>query len=469
MTALHTLSATELTKAYANGTLSPVEVTRALLNHIARWEPCIAALWWHRPDEALAQAVASDTRWRAKSPLGPMDGVPVTLKENIASRGVPMPLGCAATVLQPAAEDAPPAARLREAGAVLIGKTTMPDWGMLSSGLSSFHALSRNPWDPTRNPGGSSAGAAAAAAAGYGPIHLGTDIGGSIRLPAHWCGVVGFKPSLGRVPIKPPYAGRVAGPMTRSVTDAALAMGVLSRPDWRDTMSLPQQPIDWLNLQRDARGLRLGLWLDASWGDTLRPAVRAAIEQAAAAFERAGATIVPVAPFTTRGMIDGLDSFWRMRSWLDYRALPPERQSLVLPYIRGWIAAGEHLTGEQVFNGYSQMGLMREAAVAALQGLDALLSPVSPDVAFVAEQASPGNDPERPFEHIAYTVAFNFSEQPAISVPAAMSPEGLPIGLQIVGHRHDDLGVLRIARLWEQLRAPLPAFPKAPPQAATGA
>lgn len=227
MTALHTLTATELSAAYAQRTLSPKEVTMAVLQHIERWEPHIAALWWHEPDQALAQAAASEARWLRGEPLDALDGVPITLKENIATRGVPVPLGCAATELAPAAEDAPPAARLREAGAVLVGKTTMPDWGMLSSGLSSFHALSRNPWDTALNPGGSSAGAGAAAAAGYGPIHLGTDIGGSIRLPAHWCGVVGLKPSLGRIPIKPPYAGRVAGPMTRSVADAALAMRVL--------------------------------------------------------------------------------------------------------------------------------------------------------------------------------------------------------------------------------------------------
>ena len=140
----------------------------------------------------------------------------------------------------PATEDAPPAARLREAGAVLLAKTTMPDFGMLSSGLSSFHALSRNPWALDKGPGGSSAGAAAAAAAGYGPLHLGTDIGGSIRLPAGWCGVVGFKPSGGRVPIKPPYLGRVAGPITRTVADAALLMATLSRPDWRDATSQPR-------------------------------------------------------------------------------------------------------------------------------------------------------------------------------------------------------------------------------------
>ncbi len=151
-----------------------------------------------------------------------------------------MPLGTAATELVPTAEDAPPAARLREAGCgVSWARRTMPDYGMLSSGLSSFHTLARNPWDLGKNPGGSSAGAGAAAAAGYGPLHLGTDIGGSMRLPAGWCGVFGLKPSLGRIPIKPPYTGRVAGPMTRTVRDAALMMHVLSRPDWRDSMSLP--------------------------------------------------------------------------------------------------------------------------------------------------------------------------------------------------------------------------------------
>jgi aspartyl-tRNA(Asn)/glutamyl-tRNA(Gln) amidotransferase subunit A len=459
---LHALPATALGPLYARRELSPVEVTQAVIAQVARWEPHIAALWWHEPEAALAQAAQAEARWANGTARGPMDGVPVTLKENIATRGQATPLGCAATLLTPADADAPPAARLREAGAVFIGKTTMPDWGMLSSGLSSFHKLSRNPWDVTRNPGGSSAGAGAAAAAGYGPLHLGTDIGGSIRLPAGWCGVVGFKPSLGRVPISPPFAGRVAGPMTRSVADAALAMSVLSRPDWRDAMSLPPQAIDWLALQREPRGLRIGLLLDAGWGDALQPAVREAIEDAARSFEAAGAAIVPVAAFTTRAMAHGLDRFWRMRSWMDYRALPPERQAKVLPYIREWIARGEHLSGEEVFTGYSQMAAFRDAAVAALQGLDVLLSPVSPDVAFPAERASPLNDPERPFEHIAYTLPYNFSEQPAIVLPTGFTAQGLPIGLQIIGHRHDDLGVLRVAGLWEQLRPALPPWP-APP------
>ena len=260
MSTLHELSAAELLAGYRQRQFSPVEVARDVLEHIARWEPHLAATWLLRPEAALAQARASEARWLRGAPCGLLDGVPATLKDNIATAGDPTPLGTAAVPLVPASADAPPAARLREAGAVLIAKTTMPDYGMLSSGLSSFHALARNPWDLSKGPGGSSAGAGAAAAAGYGPLHVGTDIGGSIRLPASWCGIFGLKPSLGRVPIDPPYTGRAAGPMTRTVQDAALMMQVLSRPDARDSMSLPPQDIDWLRLApglERLRGLRL--------------------------------------------------------------------------------------------------------------------------------------------------------------------------------------------------------------------
>jgi Asp-tRNA(Asn)/Glu-tRNA(Gln) amidotransferase A subunit family amidase len=455
---MHELGAAELLALYARREVSPVEVVNAVLAHVERCEPKIAALWALDADAALAQARASEAHWRRGEAL-PLDGVPVTLKDNIATRGLPVPLGTAATDLVPAAADAPPAARLREAGAVLIAKTTMPDYGMLSSGLSSFHKLTRNPWNLSKNPGGSSAGAAAACAAGYGPIHLGTDIGGSIRLPAGWCGVVGFKPSLGRIPIQPPYAGRVAGPLTRTVDDAALAMSVLTAPDARDTMSLPWQDIAWRDLDLEVRGLRLGLWLDAGWGMPVAPQVRAAIEAAAGTFERSGAIVEWVPPFTTRAMADGMDDFWRMRSWLEVSALPVERQARVLPFIRQWVARGESLSGTRVFRGFSQMGALREAAVAATQRFDFVLSPVSPDVAFAAEWPMPSNDPERPFEHIAFTLPFNMSEQPAIAVPAAHDASGLPIGLQIAGHRHDDLGVLRIARAWERLRGPQREYP----------
>ena len=464
MTRLHELSATELSRLYATRAASPVEAVRAVLDHIARWEPRLCALYAYDPQAALAAARAAEARWQAGTPLSPLDGVPLTLKENIATRGVPLPAGTAATELVPAAEDAPPAARLREAGCVLLAKTTMPDYGMLTSGLSSFHPLSRNPWDLRLNPGGSSAGAAAAAAAGYGPLHVGTDIGGSIRLPAGLCGVFGLKPSLGRIPIKPPYAGRVAGPMTRCVADAALMMGPLTRPDWRDTMSLPFHDIPWGELAVDVRGLRLGLLMDAGWGLPLEAETAAAVQAAARAFEAAGAIVEPLEPFSTREMIDGLDRFWRIRSYLDISALPAERQARVLPYIRQWVATGATLSGADVFHGYSQMGALREAAVRACQPYDFVLSPVNPVPGYPAEWASPIDDPQRPFEHIAYTLPYNMSEQPAASINCGHTTAGLPIGLQIVGRRHDDLGVLRLAHAWEQMR-PAPRPWPTPPSA----
>jgi aspartyl-tRNA(Asn)/glutamyl-tRNA(Gln) amidotransferase subunit A len=456
--ALHDSSAVDLLALYARREASPVEVLEDLLAHIERCEPRIAAAWALDAEAARQAARASEARWHRGEALA-LDGVPVTIKDNIATRGVPVPLGCAATPLLPATADAPPAARLREAGAVIVCKTTMPDLGMLSSGLSSFHALTRNPWDLSQNPGGSSAGAAAACAAGYGPLHIGTDIGGSIRLPAGWCGIVGFKPSLGRIPIHPPYAGRVAGPMTRTVADAALSMQVLAQPDARDTMSLPHQTIAWDRLDIELRGLKIGLWLDAGWGMAVDAEVLATANAAASAFEQAGAIVEPLAPFTTRAMVDGLDAFWRMRAWQDIGVWPQERQAQVLPYIQQWAAGGAALCGEQVFRGHAQIAAIRDASVAATQRFDVVLSPVSPVVSFPAEFASPLNDPARPFEHIAFTLPFNMGEQPAIALNAGYSASGFPIGVQLAGRRHDDLGVLRIARAFEQLRGPQRAWP----------
>jgi len=466
MNSLYALSAVAMGQAYERRELSPLEVTRSCIEQIERWEPRLHALWDFDAEAALAQARASEARWHRSQSRGPLDGVPVTVKENIAVRGQPMALGSAATVLTPALEDSPPAARLRQAGAVLLARTTMPDFGMLSSGLSSLHATARNPWDISKSPGGSSAGAGAAAAAGYGPLHLGTDIGGSIRLPAAWCGVVGFKPSNGRVPIRPPYIGRVAGPLCREVQDAALMMATLSAPDWRDTTSLPAQSLPWpsspVEPEHTLRGLKIGLWLDGGWGMALDPQIEAAVQDAAALLQSAGAEVSPLPAFSSRAMADGIDSFWRFRSWRDIDAMDPARQALVLPFIRQWVAAAADYSASRLFDGFNQIAVLREAAVAACQPFDFVISPVAPVSAFDAQWAMPSNDPERAMEHIAYTLPFNMSEQPAISLPCAHTGEGLPIGLQIVGQRHDDIGVLRLARAFEQLRRPLLPWPTAP-------
>lgn len=463
--ALNELTARELVEAYRDRTLSPVEVTQAVLAHIERWEPHLQATYLLRPEAALEQARASETRWRTGAPLGPLDGVPTTIKENIATRGDPLPAGTAAVALHPAAADAPPAARLKESGAVIVSKTTMPDYGMLSSGLSSFHTLARNPWDLSKTPGGSSAGAGCAAAAGYGPLHIGTDIGGSLRLPAGWCGIFTLKPSLGRIPIDPPYMGRSAGPMTRTVSDAALMMEVLVRPDARDSMSLPAQDIEWSSSEVAVdflKGLRIGLLLDAGCGLAVEPEIKAAIENAARLFEQAGAIVEPMQPFMSQTMLDGMDHLWRMRSMTDMNTLPPERRAKVLPYIRQWAESAAGFSGEHVFRAFSQFHATRVAAVNACASYDYVISPVSPNMPAPADHASPTNDPLRPLEHIGFTVPYNMSEQPASSINCGYSAAGLPIGLQIAGQRFDDLGVLKVSRAFELIREPQRAWPQPP-------
>ncbi len=461
MTALAELDAAGLLAGYASGRFSPTEAMAAVISHVAAWEPHLCALYAYDPAQATRAAAASTERWR-RGIAGPLDGVPVTVKELIATRGTPTPLGTAATPLVEATEDAPPAARLREAGAILMAKTTAPDLGMLSSGLSSLHPLARNPWDLATNPGGSSAGAAAAAAAGYGPLHVGTDIGGSVRLPAAWCGLVGFKPSYGRVPIDPYYVGRCAGPMTRTIADAALLMRVLARPDARDATSLPPEEIDWDRPLADVRGLRIGLMPDAGCGMATEPEILAAVEAAARLFEREGAVLVPAAPVLDRAILDGIDVYWRARAWGDIAGYPPERRAMVLPYILDWARPGAAVSGPDAIAGFGGTFELRRRCAALFETVDAVLSPVTPNLSFPAEWASPLNDPARPFEHIAHTLPWNMGEQPAVSINCGHSAGGTPIGLQIVTRRHADLLAMQLARWYEARRGPMPAWPRPP-------
>jgi len=463
VTSLHDLSAVDLIAGYRAKQFSPSEVMEEVLEHVAAWEPHIKALYLYDPEGARASARASTDRWQKGEHVGTLDGVPVTIKDNIATKDQPVPLGAASVMQVPSPKDAPPAARLREAGAVIFSKTTMPDYGMLSSGLSSFHPLTRNPWDVSKNPGGSSSGAGAAGAAGYGPLHLGTDIGGSVRLPACWNGLVALKPSLGRVPVDPPYVGRVAGPMTRIVDDAALMMSVLSRPDRRDGMSLPAHEINWKALEKSPRKLRIGLMLDPGVGQKPEKEVREVAVKAAKAFESAGAVVTEVDGILTREMLDGLDNFWRARAWDDLSRLPPEQREKSLPYIYKWAEAGAKLSGLDVIRGFNATMAIRAAAAKLFCDLDYVVSPVSPVVNFPAEFASPLNDPEKPFEHICYTVPWNMSENPAVSINGGYDNKGFPIGVQIIGRRFDDLGVLGMAKAFEGLRGaqkPWPVPPK---------
>ncbi|ERF85998.1 amidase [Bradyrhizobium viridifuturi] len=462
ITSLHDLSAVDLLAGYRAKQFSPSEVLEEIISQVATWEPHIKALYLYDPDGARKVAKAATERWQQAEPAGTLDGVPVTIKDNVATKGQPVPLGSASVKLAPAEKDAPPAARLREAGCVIFSKTTMPDYGMLSSGLSSFHPLTRNPWDVSKNPGGSSSGAGAAGAAGYGPLHLGTDIGGSVRLPASWCGLVALKPSLGRVPIDPPYVGRVAGPMTRTVDDAALMMSVLSRPDRRDGMSLPALEVNWKALEKSPRKLRIGLMLDAGSGQKVEKDVREIAVKAAKAFESAGAVITEIDGILTPEMLEGLDNFWRARTWDELSKLSEADRGKTLPYILNWAEAGAKLSGVDVVRGFNQTMAIRAAAAKLFCEVDYVISPVSPVVNFPAEFASPLNDPAKPFEHICFTVPWNMSENPALSINGGYDKKGFPIGVQIIGRRFDDIGVLGMGKAFEGLRGPQKPWPTPP-------
>ena len=441
-----------------------MEVTRELHTRIDAWEPRIHAMYRMDRNAALEQARAAEARWRAGKPLSAIDGVPLTIKENIHTRGDPTPIGTRANEDAPAqAADAPPAARVREAGGVILGKTTMPDYGMLSSGLSSLHGVTRNPWRLDRNTSGSSSGAAAAAVAGYAPLHLGTDIGGSVRLPATHCGIFALKPSFGRVPIHPPYMGRVAGPMTRTAEDAALLMNVLAQPDARDFTCLPHAQCDYAeNLDvLTPKLLRVGFMPDMGVGLPVDPQVRAAAEAAATALAGAGCTIESIRSFLTEEMFDGMCRFFEARSYNDLMQLPAHKRERVLPFIAQWCSwRAADFTGRDAMRAYGQVMAMREAAVAATVDYDFLLSPTSPILPYEAELAAPGNDPRNALAHIAFTVAYNMSEQPAVSLNWGYSRDGLPIGIQLVGKRFDDIGVLRLSRLLERLRPPQRDWPE---------
>lgn len=448
-----TLTAVQLIAAYRTGALDPVAVHDAVTARIQRWEPTINALALHEPQQSAAAAQASAQRWQRGTPLGPLDGVPVTVKENLSRAGIPARSGSAGATPVVPERDSPVVERLRESGAVIFGSTTMPDYGMLSSGVSSLHGITRSPWDPTLTAGGSSAGAGAAAAAAYGPIHVGTDIGGSIRLPGTWLGLVAHKPSFGRVALDAPYLGRVAGPLTRTAADAALAMSVLSAPDVRDWSALPPADLDWSLAGASVAGLRVGLWLDAGAGMPCDPQVRELVSAAGQVFERGGARVEPVRPWLAAPWLAAADLFWRVRSWAELSVLAPAQRDRVLPYIARWAAGGATASGVEVLQAYQAIMALRAATVSATAAYDLVVSPVAPVAAFPADWPMPwGDDPDLGMAHIGFTLPFSMSGQPACSVDAGALPDGRRVGIQVAGRRFDDLGVLRAVAWFEAAR-----------------
>ena len=467
--ALARMSATELVAHYRDRSLSPVEVLAAVSLVADEREPELNAFWQRSPESARAEAAASERRWGEGAPLGLLDGVPATVKENIARAGVPMPAGTAGVEPVVPARNAPVTDRLVESGAVLVGSTVMPDWGMLSSGVSSRHGITRSPWNPAWTTGGSSSGAGAAAAAGYAPVNIGSDIGGSIRLPGTWLGLAAFKPSAGRVPLDAPYLGRAAGPLTRTVADTVLSMAVVGQPDARDWTTLPGSVIEWSTaaLPADVRGMRVGLQLDAGCGLAVEPDMTTAVTAVGRVFADAGAVVEPLEPFITPQMLEDLDTFWRVRSWNDVEALSRERRELVLPFIRRWVAPAADVSGSRVLACYQSILDLQRVTVAAVERFDVVLSPVAPVVAFPAEWPMPFGDvdqADRGMAHIGFTAPHNLAGLPAMSVNCGFTPDGKPIGVQIAGPRLADIEVLRAAAWYESHRpaAAMPDWPIGP-------
>jgi aspartyl-tRNA(Asn)/glutamyl-tRNA(Gln) amidotransferase subunit A len=455
------LSATELICAYAARALSPIDVVRDVAEIVAAREPTLHAFYVHDLDDVHEQAAASERRYRDGLPLGPLDGVPVTVKENLGRAGIPMPLGNAGVTPLVPQRSSPVVERLEEAGAVVLGSTVMPDWGMLSSGVSSLHGITRSPWDESLTTGGSSSGAGAAAAAGYGPLHVGTDIGGSIRLPGTWLGLTTLKPSAGRVPLDAPYLGRAAGPITRSAADAALLLSVLSRPDARDWTSLPAEVLPATTQVLDPARLRVGLHLEAGCGRTVEPEVRAAVADAAAVFADAGATLGPVEPFMRQAWLEDLDQFWRVRSLIDLDSLDRSGRERVLPFIRRWAEGGRRLEGVEVLRAYASIMAIQQATVAATAAFDIVLSPVAPMAAFPAEWPMPWGEGDEAMSHIGFTAPYNLSGQPAGTTNCGFTPDGRTIGVQVSGRRFDDVGVLA-ALAWFEAHRPAVMTPRWP-------
>lgn len=448
------LSACELVEAYRARALSPVAVAEAVLDRIARLDPSLNALCLVDRDGALEAARASERRWRDGAPCGLVDGVPTTIKDIVLTRGWPTRRG-SRTVSPDQAwdEDGPAVARLREHGAVLIGKTTTPEFAMKPVTISPLTGVTRNPWDVRRTSGGSSGGAAAAVAAGFGPLALGTDAGGSIRIPASFCGVFGLKPSGGRVPTYPPtplgtFVG--FGPMTRSVADAARMLAVIAAPDIRDWTALPHDPTPYHERLDDCDPRR---WRIA-WSPTLgyaevAPDVAAAAEQAVEAFARLGAKIETV----EHVMDDASDLFDRLRRGLTafaFRDFGPDQFALMDADL---VAAIEASRGADLFGhlqAESERAALGRRMAAFHRDYDLLLTPSVAVPAFAAERDGPPGWSRRAWTPFAHP--FNLTRQPAASLPCGVDASGMPVGLQIVGPLYGDLLVLQASRAFEKAR-----------------
>jgi aspartyl-tRNA(Asn)/glutamyl-tRNA(Gln) amidotransferase subunit A len=446
------LDAEELLQLYAAKSLTPLRALQAVTERIARQNPEINAFVTMNP-QSLEAARASTERWRNDAPQGALDGVPVTVKDLIDIEGLPTRRGSKLSDPSLASADAPGVKMLRAAGAVIIGKTATTEYGWKSPGDCPLTGITRNPWNPAHTPGGSSSGAAAAAASGFGPLHLGTDAGGSIRIPAAWSGIVGLKPSFGRVPQWPLGAFghvAVAGPMARSVRDTALMLNVLARFDPRDPFALPDDPRDWRGgIEDGVQGMRIAVLANPGFNAPVDADGLAALDIARQVLRDAGARVEEVELRLPDTSIS-FSRIWGAALCRVVDGIPPERRHLLDPGLAQVAAANENVTALEVLEGEA----MRVKAANAMAMLhltyDAVLCPCVPTCAPLADK--PIGDPIAALwnDWAPWTFLFNLTRQPAISVPIGVNAAGLPRAVQLAAALYRDDIVLRTARALER-------------------
>ncbi|MCB1379273.1 MAG: amidase [Alphaproteobacteria bacterium] len=453
--ALNWLPATKLVEGFAKGKFSPVDVAEACLDQISRHDAQLNAMVGDHAEEALAAARASEGRWQKGQPIGPVDGVPVLVKDLLLTRGWKTLRGSRTIDPDQAwSEDAPCVARLRESGATLLGATTTPEFGWKGVTDSPLTGITRNPWDTSRTPGGSSGGSSAALAAGYAPLALGTDGGGSIRIPAGFAGIFGHKPSFGRVPAWPlsPF-GTVAhvGPMTRTVEDAAIMMNVIAQPDPRDWHALPYDGADYVDkLGIAIKGVRIAFSPRLGYVE-VDPEIAALVRTAAEVLAELGAEITEIDP----GFEDPAPCF-RTLWWAGARSLlgrlPQDKKALLDPALADVVEQSMSISLDDYQDAVKQRGLLGTYMRRFMVDYDALLTPTLPIAAFAAGVLAP-NEPSQTGKWVNWTpfsYPFNLTQQPACSVPCGFTRDGLPAGLQIVGRMFDDHTPIRLAHAYEQ-------------------
>ncbi|HEV2187647.1 MAG TPA: amidase [Stellaceae bacterium] len=444
------LSAWELAERYRAKTLSPVEVAQALLARLDALQPKLNAFCLVDRDGALASARASEQRWRDGEPLSSIDGVPATIKDLMLMRGHPTRRGSHLTENVPDTEDSPAVARLKEAGAVILGKTTTPEFGWIAVGDSPLTGITRNPWNLERTPGGSSAGAAAACAAGIGVLNLGSDGAGSIRIPSCFSGVFGLKPTFGRVPAYPPSPmGLLShhGPITRTVADAAAMLDVIGKPDPRDPFWLPPTGSFLDGLEDGVKGWKIGFSPDLGYAQ-VQPEIAAAVAAAAKQFEVLGAHVEAVGKIFDSPR-EALLTLWGAGAARIVAGIPAEKLKQCDPGFVAVAEAGTHISAVDYLGADLQRTALGRTMGAFHETYDLLLTPMMPVPALkVGEDLNDPSD-RHWVDWSPFSYPFNMTRQPAASIMCGLTSGGLPIGLQIVGGLHDDAKVLRAARAFE--------------------